>query len=270
MRNKGNAPAFHFAFGKRADVSSIVLVFLCLTLFMTMLSLINLNKNKIEVQMSAVYYMGESYSGAESFKNSVHAALAESFLDSYQKVLAEQSSKFGKENFVDIKSSFGRFVEVGFQKLLNDHYLVRYNYETEDEKQKDKIGSYFFVKPSSRYEYNYSSNGIVYRFFGWKDNYTIGSSQKTLLKVDYTSDLNISVEFKKLGLPDFDEINFYYNNCKEVGNNDTSKIRDCLQEELRNFDVSLLSADEKKFAIVSRDKYYVDNEMKRIVFELSF
>jgi len=225
---------------KKASLEVGVMVVMTLLLFVYILFAIYSQSSKVSENFNAV---SNIYSEKQGYENTLYIKLSEDFLTSYQKVLSENSEKISSYS-ADLNKVFEEDLKVRFKQTDN----------------------------SAPTELKKLFEGVTYFSFDGKKVY-LGfsplSAQRVYsnLNITYSSVLNVSTGFDNFDLPSFDKIASVQVICNE-GSVKDSEAKACLEQELSDFDVSIVK--EKQLKLVSKDEYYVDKEMKKIEFLLSF
>jgi hypothetical protein len=224
---------------KKASIEVGVMVIMTLLLFIYIIFAISNQSSKVSENFNAV---SNIYSEKQGYENTLYIKLTEDFLSSYQKILSENSEK--------ISSS------ADLNKVFEEDLKVRFK-QTESSVPED-LKKLF--------------SGVTLFYFDGKKVYTSLSpwGAKRVypnLNITYSSELNVSVGFDNFGLPSLDKIMLIRTVCNE-GSVKDSEVKVCLEQELPNFVISVIK--EKQLKLVSGDEYYIDKEMKKIEFLLSF
>jgi hypothetical protein len=212
---------------KRGDVSAIVVTVLCLTLFGVIMGSIAISKTQISRDLEPAFYFGDSYARAESFEGSMQIILLQSFLNSYDKILSE--NKFSDKN---VNSLFLDSVNSDFAEIVASYK----GGQTKSQTTREEVIDFF---KNNKYTILTTPEGVDISVYNWEDKYTVGDGQKNFSRVEYSTNLSGEVEFRKLELPSFDEINLGYESCR-VSDTDIDSVASCLRMQFKEFDISVL------------------------------
>lgn len=246
-------------FNRKGSVSIAVMVVGTLFLFAAVLFILYTDSSRVSGDFNDVFWYGRVYANETSLENSLYFILLEHFLDNYQLVLKENSEKIGKENI--------NFNEKFREKITDSKSYPRPAF----------LPGYIDDK-SLVYGFNGLSAGVT--IDNWKINDTrTDPDGRVLLKINYSSELSSNVSFDRLELPSFDDINRIYCECLRSSNSNFAKV--CFENKFSRFDVSFgdidlhnIDGQDKPTRILvklnSKDKYYINKEMKKIQFNLTF
>ncbi len=293
---------------KRADVSSVVVVIMCLALFGMIFGAIAINRNSISRDINSVFFSGSAYSKEKSLEVSVRNILVEAFLNAYQKVLDEDKvleDDFRFENYTRLEfvkiigesEVVGRALAEGFKSeiqinliagggenlvipkntqgynggLVDDIIFNQNTINSPDFQQTlDNLMKNNIIKPLK------NSEGVSFTLTNWEYKFTSGGTSDSF-RADYTGDVIASVKFEELELLSFKDIKNNYNSCKSK---EVSVLDSCLNEKFKKFNVKLISNTETQssgvtsyvrvYELESVNDYYINKEMKKIKFKLTY
>jgi len=268
-------------FNKRGSISIAVMAIGTFVIFSALMFMLAINSSKIVGDFGDVYSYGGVYAEQRALENSMYFILVEQFLNNYQKVLTENSNKIGSDN-IDLNKNFSEKIS----KIVIA--------EPQDVEMKE-----FLLKKTPVFSFSGDSANIVVN--GWNTNRNNGE-KGVFFNTDYYSTISANVNFKMLELMSFDEINRTYKECSALDKQISTKIaiQQCFEQKFDRFDVVLEydinllgesggtpdinipqisnpdsagKSENKERGIVtvtSKDKYYIDKEMKNINFVLIF
>jgi len=285
---------------KKGSISIAVMVVGTLFLFAAVLFILYTDSSRVSGDFNDVFWYGRVYANETSLENSLYFILLESFLDSYQLVLKENSEKIGKEN-INLNEKFRE--KITGMKIEDVGGGVLFTFEDKvtptDKATGGLLKNNFIV-----YGFNGLSAGVIIN--NWKANTTrTGSDGRVLLKVNYSSKLNANVSFAQLGLLSFNDIVNIYCGCLGSSSSDIAKT--CFENKFPGFDVSFENIYSQGSSVIpsetpttyvsgdmgsnvnvvssvsgfakpvnilvklnSKDKYYINKKMKKIEFNLIF
>lgn len=259
--------------GKRAAISVVVMVIVTLFMFISILIAINYSSSKISENFNTVSQLNDVYARQQGYENTLYFKLVESFLDSYQKVLKDNSIRIGNDNSLSLGEVFRLEVDSNFRKVDDDSSpTLKELFSKSDPLVFD--GENIYVKNS---------------MFNTGKEFSVSNSQ-----INYVFVLNTSLGFDRLELPSFDDIIKVHSECNSSANKDNIEV--CLNQKIPNFNAALecfyidqfgvkipsslriidapnqnLMGDEEcVIKMKSRDKYYLNKNMANIEFELNF
>lgn len=222
---------------KKASLEVGVMVVMTLLLFLYIIFAISNQSSKVSENFNAV---SNIYSEKQGYENTLYLKLTEDFLNSYQKVLSG-----------DLSSS-----TTDLNKFFEEDLKVRFK-QTESSASEDLKKLFASVNL-----FSFDGKRAYAGLSTWSAKRVYPN-----LNITYSSELNVSVDFDNFGLPSLDKIMLARTLCNEESVSD-SEANVCLKREFPQFVVSLVK--EKQFKLISIDDYYIDKEMKKIEFLLSF
>jgi hypothetical protein len=274
---------------KKGALAVGVIVVMTILLFSYLFFKVITNSADIKNNLNPVLYSGYVYAEKESYENSLYLILFEDFLNSYQKVLGDSSEKIGREK-IDLNESFEQEFKENFDRVVVDSKKFVGG---------GKNNSFLLFLSENNYDVKFDGNYSSVVFPEWTVERIV--SGENFVRSKYTSSVESSVGFEKLGLLSFNQIKGIYCEClKSLSMSDTEK---CFRDEFRDFNVtfsdrffsgniptvsgaitggmgssanvvsSLQGTQSPSWRVVlvkSKEKYYVDGEMKNIEFNLVF
>jgi len=246
MENKQEmAKLFHGLHGKRAAISIAVMVIVTLLLFVYILFAMNVQSSTVSEDYDSIRQLNDIYSEQAGYENTLYFKLAGDFLNSYQRVLKDNSEKLGTESVSTLEGAFSADLETNFKRT-------------------DDGASDGFKKLFSQVNSFVFDGHRVYVSSPWnvKKDYSP-------MNVQYDSTLNISIGFENFGLPSFSEIEGSYLRCQESDQTEED-LKSCLEVEFSRFNVQFNRLNSGQVWLTSKDNYYVDNSLIPIAFTLSF
>lgn len=240
----------NFRLNKKGDISVGVMVVLTIVLFVYILGAMSLDLAKISGNFDDVSNLNDVYSRQQAYETTLYFRLVEVSLNSYKGVIEENYMKIGDPS-LDLNALFRANVETNFKKF--------------DEKMPEELKT-FFGKVDS---FEFDGSNINVSISNWKVEENLSSNKEDGSKVFYSSSLNSSFNFNRVGLPSLNEINQAQFICSEISVSEYD-FKDCLNESLPQFSFSVNPASPGRLNVISRDMYYLNKKMDSISFGLFF
>ncbi len=234
---------------KRGDISVAVMVILTIVLFVYMLGAMNSDLAKVSGNFNDVLKLEQVYSNHQLAETTLYFRLVEVSLNSYKEVLEDNSMKIGDPN-LDLNALFKAKVETNFK-----------NYKGKSNEMKE-----FFGKVNS-FEFDGVAIKISTSILQIEEN--ISSNKEDSSKVYYSSSLNSSFNFNRVGLPSLDDVVIGREKCSEMTGSEETLLG-CLNEEFPQFSASFNRIVPGQVHLVSLDSYYLNKKMDFIAFNLMF